>query len=255
MKDGLRQLRKQSLAEGGLDNPEQFYSTVSAVVNMSGSDVTQHVVVDMDAPSSVPGSSCNGKAKEIATQTDMTGLQVETIAKSRGPSSTNLVALGQSSPNLAGMVQGQSSPSLMSMGQSSPNLVGMSGSDADLTSAPAIVLPRNTPPKSSSSRETRQKRRKRRSKKAVVKKDSSSHLEVTSQGSGSSGEYPDEAPAMFELDMDEDELDFSANLSMGHSISMPVIAGKQQRVDEWANTQYASHFHPFSDGDITPVVR
>ena len=222
MKEGLRELRKQSLAgppedddDGDSDllrvssSDQNFYSTVSAVVNMED----MPVVVTMDTSSdSVTDGNC--RAINMATQTDMTGLQVETIAKKRVPSSSNLC------------------------------------SDPESKATSDVTL--------KSSSDTRQKRRRRKSKKSGEHKKDSSHLDVASQGSGSSCEFPEEA--MFDMDMDEDELDFSrppaiTMTSMGRTVSMPIIRGKNKRVDEWANTQYASHFHPFSDGDITPIVR
>ena len=61
---------------------------------------------------------------------------------------------------------------------------------------------------------------------------------------------------MFDLEMSESEEDLLLPvMSVGRTVSMPLIDSTQQRVDEWANSQYASHLHPFSDGDLTPITR
>lgn len=58
---------------------------------------------------------------------------------------------------------------------------------------------------------------------------------------------------LFTLDMSEDEMEL---VSMGRTVSLPAIHGnRHQATEAWANHQYASSCHPFSDGDITPIVR
>ena len=43
--------------------------------------------------------------------------------------------------------------------------------------------------------------------------------------------------------------------SMGRTISMPVIQDSASMTEDWCNSHSASAFHPFSDTDITPIMR
>ena len=94
----------------------------------------------------------------------------------------------------------------------------------------------------------------------------------TSEGkeSGSSNDSIPEG-AVFDLELGEDEVDnatasmvgISKLTSMGRSVSMPLsevgmmnqFVDKQQLTEEWAKTQFASNLHPWSDADITPIMR
>ncbi len=62
---------------------------------------------------------------------------------------------------------------------------------------------------------------------------------------------------MFDLELSDSEDPALTALAsgMGRTHSMPIIEARNQRTEEWANTQFASAFHPFSDGDLTPLVR
>jgi hypothetical protein len=81
------------------------------------------------------------------------------------------------------------------------------------------------------------------------------HLEVASTESGGSSCDPHEEP-LFDLELSGDETDQALLMtSMGRAVSMPLIEDKHARTDEWASSQYAAALHPFSDGDITPLVR
>ena len=59
--------------------------------------------------------------------------------------------------------------------------------------------------------------------------------------------------AVFTLDMSEEEPELA---HIARTVSLPMIHGdKKEATEAWANHQYASSCHFFSDGDITPIVR
>ncbi len=43
--------------------------------------------------------------------------------------------------------------------------------------------------------------------------------------------------------------------TMARTVSLPVIKDSVQMTEEWCNSHQASAFHPFSDTDITPIMR
>jgi len=109
-----------------------------------------------------------------------------------------------------------------------------------------------------SAKDKRRRRRKRSPDAGHLVKNNlklkSTHFDLLSNESGSSGDLPDEP--LFDLELSSDEIDGTPVLtSVGRTVSMPLIDHKQVRTDEWANSQYAAAIHPFSDGDLTPLLR
>ncbi|ELT87039.1 hypothetical protein CAPTEDRAFT_223314 [Capitella teleta] len=98
---------------------------------------------------------------------------------------------------------------------------------------------------------TSEHKSKRRKKRRLRKEDIKEPLHDEPL-SAESSDFPEEV--LFELEMSSEEDDAMVVPGVCHSMSMPIIQEKLARTDEWANTQFASAFHPFSDGDITPIV-
>ncbi|CAH1773471.1 unnamed protein product [Owenia fusiformis] len=83
-------------------------------------------------------------------------------------------------------------------------------------------------------RRRRKKHRKNNNKSQIAKNDSK--------------EDDFEDQEIFDLDVEGVDEEVAA-------ISLPSLEeNRNERTDDWANSHYASHFHPFSDGDITPVM-
>ncbi|XP_064651749.1 phosphatidate phosphatase LPIN2-like isoform X2 [Lineus longissimus] len=58
---------------------------------------------------------------------------------------------------------------------------------------------------------------------------------------------------VFEMDNEDDIATPVVNLP--RTISLPIIEeNKMEMTEGWASSQYVSAFHPFSDGDLTPIV-
>ena len=118
----------------------------------------------------------------------------------------------------------------------------------------------SSPDESQVVHESVNQRRKRRKKLAKKKELMVAKMSTSSTGpgddSGSSLDGYTQDLEVFDMDLsDQDDIDTSLMGSVSHSTSMPLIADKSFLTNEWAQSQYASAFHPFSDGDITPVVR
>ena len=67
-----------------------------------------------------------------------------------------------------------------------------------------------------------------------------------------------EQEGVFEMDFSDEEKEKERiqMMSMARTVSLPVIEeNKFNMTDSWADSQYAAQLHPFSDGDITPIVR
>ena len=81
-------------------------------------------------------------------------------------------------------------------------------------------------------------------------------LDVMSAESCGSSSCDIQEETLFDLELSGDEVDQALLMTtMGRTVSMPLIDHKHARTDEWASSQYAAALHPFSDGDITPLVR
>jgi len=90
--------------------------------------------------------------------------------------------------------------------------------------------------------------RKRKRKKISKRREMVNRLQ---DESGSSIEDGNEE-ILFTLDMSEEEPEL---VNIARTTSLPMIHGDRKEATEaWASHQYASSCHPFSDGDITPIV-
>ena len=129
----------------------------------------------------------------------------------------------------------------------------------DNTKVPSFVqLSSDVASSKKAAKDKRRRRRKRSPDAGRLVKNSlklkNTHFDVVSNESGSSGDLPDEP--LFDLELSGDEIDSGTVLSsVGRTVSLPLIEDKQVRTDEWADSQYAAAFHPFSDGDLTPLLR
>ncbi len=210
---------------------------------------------------------------EIGIQTDITGEDVERRAKSPMPIilSDNDGSPPNGSPKNGSPKNG--SPRVRS-GDSSTEVRETADSikSDSPTGSPKHSPKPSSPPKpkqlehkiqietevSDTNKLAKKKRRKRLAKKKeLMKAHIISHLDPDDAGeSGSSveGGVPDEGMFSLEMSADEEQIELELS-SMGRTVSMPIIDPRQARTDEWASSQYASAFHPFSDGDLTPIVR
>jgi hypothetical protein len=78
----------------------------------------------------------------------------------------------------------------------------------------------------------------------------------TTESSVSDGLLPCDSheEGVFEMDNDEDMPTPVGNIP--RTVSLPIIEeNKMEMTEGWASSQYVSAFHPFSDGDLTPIVR
>lgn len=72
---------------------------------------------------------------------------------------------------------------------------------------------------------------------------------------GSIPEFHDHE-GIFEMDPASGDEEILQLTSMGRTVSLPLIEdSRMQMTEEWANSQLASQCYPFSDGDLTPIVR
>ena len=194
------------------------------------------------------------RKSDMATQTDMTGDEVATIAKSSPAVSVRVTSSDESV--ILSPVAPSSMPSLKVLSATD------SSSSTSVTKSDSSPKPPASPGTSRSKiSSTKKKRRKKieRKRREMHLKDSlfSSVDEAANEGDNSSvdGGQPSGENLMFDLDLSaEESLD---ELTMSRTVSMPIIDDSRRRdlVGEWASSQHASAFHPFSDGDITPILR
>ena len=104
--------------------------------------------------------------------------------------------------------------------------------------------------------ESKSKKRKRR----IRKKDSDDVILINRErvrhdtGSNTSENYGDDED-IFNMDISGDE-NTESNTSVTRTVSLPIIQEKRSDMtDSWVGRQFTSDFHPFSDGDITPILR
>ena len=197
-------------------------------------------------------------ASNMATQTEMTATEVEDkAAKAR-------------TPFVGELVQKPKEKTVSEDSLLQPNCTSSTTQTTNLdlkTDSPSRLSVENITQTAHGASKTKRRKKRRiaiHSKKTnsgatAASRTSGSHLEVASVTSGSSAEFPEEGLFDLELSSDEEEaLNKETSIilpNMGRTVSMPIIEERLARTEEWASNQYASAFHPFSDGDITPIVR
>ena len=123
--------------------------------------------------------------------------------------------------------------------------------------------------KTGGTKSKRRRRKKFNSKPVKQTMESAVASETTSSDVVPTEMLGDNDEGVFQLEMSEDDVamgqldECDCHVAMASTTtltdlrqdSQPTIEEKLQLTDEWADSQFASGLHPFSDGDITPVMR
>lgn len=236
----------------------------------------------------ISGVEMKDNQVDIAIQTDMTGPEIESKARVTDRKRTQTVSTEDSSEGNIGTqtqirtISTSSETSITNITTSITNTttelvkpkamrLGMPHRDSDAslhslhsnTVSQASAETYTTEAHITTAKKKMQKRRRKKSRTASETKYSDS--------SNDSIGIPD--GGMFDIDLrNEDEVDTSLLLmtgGMGRSVSMPLsevklgssasrdntVVDKHKLTAEWAKNQFASSSHPWSDADITPVMR
>lgn len=248
----------QSMSSTGLpkkDSQTSLYHSVHTSFD-HGSDRESSKEDVRASPSQLKkdSGSDDDRKSDMATQTDMTGDEVlATLTKSSPSISTGRQTSEESvSSTLQSAV---SLPSVRVVDESSPSsslkLKRESSPTGKLGSSPSAT-PRT---KISSAKKKRRKKIEQKRREMQNLKDSTfANVSEAEEADNSSVEGQPGENLMFELDMSSE--DTCDELTMSRTVSMPIIDDqRRQMVGEWRSSQHASAFHPFSDGDITPIMR
>ena len=208
---------------------------------------------------------------DASTQTDMTGVEVTTRSRNRPKSADSSLDRSEPSRESVMITIEPSDAAATSTG----NVIAETSAVAAASTSTATVTT-NT---NNTLDTTESRQRKRRRKRADLLRNqlrAKSESSVASSGCGGAEQDQLDGPSntsigpehdddIFTMEMDLEDPDNEDGSSgdrpglhigsVARTVSMPIIETKKAMTEEWANTQYASTCHPFSDGDLTPIVR
>lgn len=259
MKQGLAELHKEASTVITIETAGAATQTGSheSQVHREDSQVSLYYTSAADQDDLDPRAA----KKDVAIQTDMSGREAEVKAhqaRMRTPSSDRVRT---------------SSVDSQSCSSSAPT----GGALADVSSSSSSLIQTVVAQQvARSKRASRRQRRRERRKSLREEKDLAQALVVEEQvvpqeegvfsmdtDDAQPGTSAAAADVTFTLDPDANEDDDDviteiedsfAALPLGRTVSVPTQLS-EGRADEWAGARVTSQFHPFSDGDITPITR
>ena len=231
------------------DSQTSLYHSVHTSFDHGSDDEKKKEEDKRDTPSppritrKTGSGSDDDKKSDMATQTEITGDEVATKTRS---SNVSVKATSSDESTISSPTSSTAMPCVK---------VDMIQELSPDSKAKDISKSGTSPNSSKNKLAVKKKRRKKieRKRREMFKDNTFTNVDEANEGDNSSVDgQTDEM--LFEMELSGEES--YPDLSMSRTVSMPIIDDHRRlMVGEWASSQRASAFHPFSDGDITPIMR